>query len=300
MNSTRTFLLVGLLIGQLLSFTSFGQAARRADQIVRNDNTVVEGFISEINETAISYRKSASAQGQQYQIKKSDIRYIRYNNGEVERFDGKANQAAAPRPAVAPTTRSRPAPAQEVTSTRREVAAPVASSSDPRTRFGLTAGAGGGFFTAQSNSSDMGLAFRGGITMEIPLGKKVALVPSVEFLQLSQGKSPNTAGLSYGVGTLAIASLYNDAKPVNLFYSLGLYGAYGVNVSGGGENFSFKDAGFNAFHAGSDVKLGARFSQPFTVYIQSNYGFTSMAPAAGAPLVSQVTFGVGIRYLFGQ
>ncbi|MBO0950442.1 hypothetical protein [Fibrella forsythiae] len=287
MTSTRTLLLVSLLLSQLLHLCCFGQAARRNDEIVRNDNTVIQGLISEINETAIFYRKSTAPQGQQYQVKKSDVRYIRYSNGEVERFDAKS---AKPVPANRPTT------ARNVPITSQ----PAASNSAPRTRFGLTAGAGGGFWMAQSTTSDMGLAIRGGITAEVPLGK-VALAPSVEFLQLTQGKSPATIGLSYAVGTLAIASLYNKEKPVNLFYSVGVFGAYGLNVSGGGESASFKDAGFSAFHAGGDVKLGARFSQELTVYAQGDYGFTSMAPAtAGIPTVSQVTVGLGIRYLFGK
>ena len=310
MSNTRTFLFLSLLMSQFISFVGYSQAARRPDEIVRKDNTIIEGLISEINETAIYYRKPTAPQGQQYQIKKADVRYIKYSNNEVESFEEKASQKAgtARSAGTATTSRSRPEPARNVPSPSR-AAAPAASSSDPHARFGITAGAGGGFFQSSGTNSDMGLVFRGGITAEIPLGSRIALAPSVEFMQLSQGKSPNTAAFSYAVGTLAVASLYNESKPVNLFYSAGVYGAYGVSVSGGGESVSFDEANLNAFHAGGDVKLGARFSQALTVYAQGNYGIMPVQSASTVtvqgikvtvPATTQITFGVGIRYLFGK
>ncbi|WP_375443578.1 hypothetical protein [uncultured Fibrella sp.] len=310
MSNTRTFLLLSLLVSQFMSFVSYGQAARRPDEIVRKDNSIIQGLISEINETAIYYRKTTAPQGQQYQVKKSDVRYIKYSNNEIESFEEKAVKPAstARSASTAPANRTRPEPARNVPGPSR-AAVPAASSSDPHARFGITAGGGGGFFQSSGTSSDMGVAFRAGITAEIPIGSKIALAPSVEFLQLSQGKSPNTAAFNYAVGTLAIASLYNESKPVNLFYSVGVYGAYGVSVSGGGESVSFDEAKLNAFHAGGDVKLGARFSQALTVYAQGSYGIMPVQSASTVtvqgvkvtiPATTQLTFGVGIRYLFGK
>ncbi len=299
MKPTRTLLTLSLLIsGLLLHLTSFGQAVRRPDQIVRYDNTVIEALISEINETAVSYRKIAAPQGPVYQVKKTDVSYVRYANGDVERFDGKGAKA---NPATRTATPARNQPMARQTAPDRP--APNASSTDTKTRFGLTAGGGGGLFLipAPGKNSDMGLSLRGGLTAEIPLGKHVGFAPSVEYLRFSQSVGTVTTALNYGVVTLAIVPLYNDAKPINLFYSLGVYGAYGLNITGAGESTSFKDAEVTAIHAGGDIKLGVRFSQAFTVYAQGDYGFMTMD---GSPTnkanITQVTFGGGIRYLFGK
>ncbi|MEZ0485633.1 hypothetical protein [Fibrella aquatica] len=299
MKKLRTLLSLSLLLTSLFSqLISLGQASRRPDQIVLYNNTVIEGLISEINETLVVYRKVSAPQGARFQVKKSEVDHVRYANNDIERFDGKGNKATPAKRTAAPVASAKkPVSARDVPVRQAQ---PQAADADNRTRFGLTLGAGGGLWMAEGESSDMGLAFRGGITAEIPLGSSVALAPSVEFMQLSQGESPSTVALNYGVATLAIASLYKPGRSVNLFYSAGVYGAYGINITANGESATFDEANFSPLHVGAELKLGARFSPAFTVYGQGNYGITSMISVSGAPAVSQVTFGVGLRYLFGQ
>lgn len=297
MKYARIFLTMSLVLSSLFAqLTSFGQTTRRPDQIVRYDNTVIEALISEINETSIAYRKVAAPQGPIYQVKKSDVSYVRYTNGDVERFDGKGKASPNARPAPTPG-RNQPVARQAAP------AAPKASSTDPKTRFGVTVGGGGGLFLipAPGKNSDMGLSLRGGLTAEIPLSKRIGFAPSIEYLRFSQSVGTVTTALNYGVVTLAIVPLYNDAKPINLFYSLGVYGAYGLNITGSGESISFKDAEVTAIHAGGDVKLGVRFSQALTIYAQGDYGFMTMdGSTTNKANITQVTFGGGIRYFFGK
>ncbi|MBO0936703.1 outer membrane beta-barrel protein [Fibrella sp. HMF5335] len=293
MKQLRTLLTLTLVVsGLLASLTGFGQANRRPDQIVRYDNTVIDALISEIDETSVSYRKTSAPQGALYRVKKSEISYVRYTNGEVERFDGKGAKTTPARPTAMVASRTQPAARL----------APVARANEAKTRFGLTVGGGAGLFLSSVVNSDMGMALRGGLTAEIPLGSSIALAPSVEFLRFSRTESKITTALNYGVVTLAIVPLYKEGKSVNLFYSLGAYGAYGINITAEGESASFKELGVSTFHAGGDLKLGARFSQALTIYAQGDYGFTTMAADApkGAPQVTQATFGLGIRYLFGN
>ena len=300
MKNNRILLIASLLIGVLVAhLTSFSQAVRRPDQIVRYDNTVIEALISEINETSIAYRKVAAPQGPLYQVKKTEVSYVRYTNGDVERFDGKGAKPTAKPLSNATAIASRKQPAAPARS------APKASSGDVHTRFGITVGGGGGFWRYEKENSDMALSLRGGITAEIPLGSRIALAPSVEFLRFSRKEGAVTTALNFGVVTLAIVPLYNEAKSVNLFYSIGGYGAYGINVTGDGESASFKDSFLSPIHVGADLKLGARFSQNLTVYAQGDYGITTMidkslSSALAVPTVSQVTFGVGLRYFFGK
>ena len=301
MKQIRTFLTISLVtLSLLVSLTGFGQANRRPDQIVRYDNTVIDALISEIDETSIAYRKTTAPQGALYRVKKSEISYVRYTNGEVERFDGKGAKAGpAARPTVA--TASRTQPAARPSAPQKALASP----GDVKTRIGLTVGGGGGFWRAESENSDMALSLRGGITAEIPLGRRIGLAPSAEFLRFSRKEGAVTTALNFGVVTLAIVPLYNKAKPVGLFYSIGAYGAYGINATGDGESVSFKNAGLSPIHVGADLKLGARFSQNLTIYAQGDYGLTTMVDkslsgAFGIPNIAQVTFGIGLRYLAGH
>ena len=109
MKKLRNLFVLSLVLSGLFSqYTSLGQTTRRPDQIVLYNNTVIEGLISEINETMVFYRKAASPQGTKYQIEKTKVDYVRYANNDVERFDGKDNKALPAKRAAAPTTRARP------------------------------------------------------------------------------------------------------------------------------------------------------------------------------------------------
>ena len=80
-----TRLLAGLL---LLTATAHGQTAtRKPDLIVKRDNTAIEAVINEIEEAAITYRRFSAPTGQLYRIEKAKLKYIRYGNGDMEKFD---------------------------------------------------------------------------------------------------------------------------------------------------------------------------------------------------------------------
>ncbi|AQG81618.1 hypothetical protein [Spirosoma montaniterrae] len=80
--------------------------ARRPDQIVKLDNSVIEVIINEIDETGVSYRLFGNASGPVSRINKTDISYIRYTNGDVERFAQTPAATAVAKPAQ---TLTRPA-----------------------------------------------------------------------------------------------------------------------------------------------------------------------------------------------
>ncbi len=79
------YLLAGLL---LLTATTYGQTTtRKPDLIVKKDNTAIEAVINEIEEAAITYRRFSAPTGQLYRIDKAKLKYIRYANGDMEKFD---------------------------------------------------------------------------------------------------------------------------------------------------------------------------------------------------------------------
>jgi hypothetical protein len=93
-----TRILAGLL---LLTATAFGQTTtRKPDLIVKRDNTAIEAVINEIEEAAITYRRFSAPTGQLYRIDKAKLKYIRYANGDVEKFDepALAGKSTSPKP----------------------------------------------------------------------------------------------------------------------------------------------------------------------------------------------------------
>lgn len=93
-----TRLLAGLL---LLTATAYGQATtRKPDLIVKRDNTAIEAVINEIEETAITYRRFSAPTGQLYRIEKAKLKYVRYGNGDMEKFDepALAGTSTSPKP----------------------------------------------------------------------------------------------------------------------------------------------------------------------------------------------------------
>jgi Outer membrane protein beta-barrel domain len=107
--------IAGLLLLLTVSFTTYGQTpARKADLIVKKDNTAIEAVINEIEETAVTYRRFSAPTGQLYRIEKAKLKYIRYGNGDIEKFD---------EPVVATSTApTRPASTQQPTGAGRSSA----------------------------------------------------------------------------------------------------------------------------------------------------------------------------------
>ena len=123
-----THLLAGLL---LLTITTYGQTtARKPDLIVKKDNTAIEAVINEIEETAITYRRFSAPTGQLYRIDKAKLKYIRYANGDMEKFDD---------PALAGTSTA-PKPTQSSGAGRSSAPASTQSSSSGTQRPGSTNG----------------------------------------------------------------------------------------------------------------------------------------------------------------
>ena len=105
-------------------------AAVAQDLIVRTDSTRIEARVTEVSPETVRYKRFSNPDGPTYVLPVAGIDYIRYANGETDRFRQPA--APAPAPAVAapvPGTPAAPAPAPDA-----PVAAPApasATASDP-------------------------------------------------------------------------------------------------------------------------------------------------------------------------
>lgn len=92
-------------------------AAVAQDLIVRTDSTRIEARVTEVSPETVRYKRFSNPDGPTYVLPVAGIDYIRYANGETDRF----RQPAAPAPAPdAPVAVPAPAPAPAP-----EVAAPV-------------------------------------------------------------------------------------------------------------------------------------------------------------------------------
>lgn len=105
-------------------------AAVAQDLIVRTDSTRIEARVTEVSPETVRYKRFSNPDGPTYVLPVAGIDYIRYANGETDRFRQPA--APAPAPAVAapvPGTPAAPAPVPDA-----PVAVPTpasATSSDP-------------------------------------------------------------------------------------------------------------------------------------------------------------------------
>lgn len=105
-------------------------AAVAQDLIVRTDSTRIEARVTEVSPETVRYKRFSNPDGPTYVLPVAGIDYIRYANGETDRFRQPA--APAPAPAVAapvPGTPAAPAAAPDA-----PVAVPTpasATSSDP-------------------------------------------------------------------------------------------------------------------------------------------------------------------------
>ena len=105
-------------------------AAVAQDLIVRTDSTRIEARVTEVSPETVRYKRFSNPDGPTYVLPVAGIDYIRYANGETDRFRQPA--APAPAPAVAapvPGTPAVPAPAPDA-----PVAVPTpasATASDP-------------------------------------------------------------------------------------------------------------------------------------------------------------------------
>lgn len=99
-------------------------AAVAQDLIVRTDSTRIEARVTEVSPETVRYKRFSNPNGPTYVLPVAGIDYIRYANGETDRFRQPA--APAPAPAVAapvPGTPAAPAPAPDA-----PVAAPTPAS----------------------------------------------------------------------------------------------------------------------------------------------------------------------------
>lgn len=99
-------------------------AAVAQDLIVRTDSTRIEARVTEVSPETVRYKRFSNPDGPTYVLPVAGIDYIRYANGETDRFRQPA--APAPAPAVAapvPGTPAAPAPAPDA-----PVAAPTPAS----------------------------------------------------------------------------------------------------------------------------------------------------------------------------
>ena len=96
----------------LLLAAFFGAASAAAqDLIVRNDSTRVETRVIEITPEKISYKRFSNPDGPTYVLPVADIHYIRYANGEVDRFTVPAVSEAPTAPAASAVPAAQAVPA---------------------------------------------------------------------------------------------------------------------------------------------------------------------------------------------
>lgn len=103
-------------------------AAVAQDLIVRTDSTRIEARVTEVSPETVRYKRFSNPDGPTYVLPVAGIDYIRYANGETDRF----RQPAAPTPA--PDAPVAGAPAAPAPAPDAPVAAPTpasATSSDP-------------------------------------------------------------------------------------------------------------------------------------------------------------------------
>lgn len=72
--------------------------ARAQDLIVRTDSSRIEARVTEIAPETVRYKRFSNPDGPTYVVPTGEVAYIRYANGEVDRFAPAAAQTAAPRP----------------------------------------------------------------------------------------------------------------------------------------------------------------------------------------------------------
>lgn len=105
-------------------------AAVAQDLIVRTDSTRIEARVTEVSPETVRYKRFSNPDGPTYVLPVAGIDYIRYANGETDRF----RQPAAPAPAPAVAAPVAGAPAAPAPAPDAPVAAPTpasATSSDP-------------------------------------------------------------------------------------------------------------------------------------------------------------------------
>lgn len=93
-------------------------AAVAQDMIVRTDSTRIEARVTEVSPETVRYKRFSNPDGPTYVLPVAGIDYIRYANGETDRFRQPAAPAPAPAPAPevaapVPGTPAAPAPAPD-------------------------------------------------------------------------------------------------------------------------------------------------------------------------------------------
>ncbi|QRR02854.1 hypothetical protein [Dyadobacter sandarakinus] len=83
LSSTIVFIFV-MLLGAL---TTQAQNARKPDVINLRNNTKLEVFIHEVDDSAVKYKKLTDPEGPLFTVRKNEIASIQYGNGEVETFE---------------------------------------------------------------------------------------------------------------------------------------------------------------------------------------------------------------------
>lgn len=118
--------LTALLLAALFCTT----AAEAQDLIVKRDSTRVEANVSEIAPETVRYKRFSNPDGPTYVVPVAEIAYIRFRNGETERFVSAAPAAPAAIPAT-PLTPATPvrtetpaAPARPAEEARPEAGQP--------------------------------------------------------------------------------------------------------------------------------------------------------------------------------
>jgi len=326
MNPARFTLLSRFTLALLLSLALHQSAlaqARKADQIVKLDNSAIEAAINEIDETSVSYRRFSNPTGPVYRIAKSEIKYILYANGEMEKFSElKTTPAVASK--KSPPAAGKKAPVDAPTRTVAETApAEKFASAEPRRQaapsnpLSVSVGAGLSLLSTSgggtSVASDPLLSFRAGVSKTFSLFSFIALMPTLEIARMGGvvdvGSIKYTTSVFYGQLSLPILFRTPDRGGIRFFGGAGPYLAVAaLGTRSDGENsvamkFSKDEDGLQRLHFGIGGQAGVGLPRmPLSVYGYYTLSLSNLAYANGVgnATLSLNSFGAGIRYDLGR
>jgi len=76
----------------IIAIVFYFNALHAQDVIIKMDGSVIQGTVTEVNESDLKYIKADSPGGPAYSISKDKVFSVNYANGVVEKFKGKAVQ----------------------------------------------------------------------------------------------------------------------------------------------------------------------------------------------------------------
>lgn len=316
-----TFLFVlgftGFTYGQTTQPKTPGRSANtvanhRPDVLTRIDNTTTEVIVVEIDDKVISYRKSSNPTGPLYRIPRTEVKSIRYDNGEVEQFTKVSPPVAAPRQPVAPRLGAR-YPVARPPVKKPAIVRRVA----PREAlFGITGGVGLSNLRTSANDQTIStnglLAYRIGAfsRLSIEPSNRFSVMPSLEYVLMGAKQKGGNSNAKFHYGMLTVPVAYqafgtNDLRFVATFGPYVGY-AFSGSTSDGTTSapieFNTGTGGIKRIQYGLTATAGVRLKTlaVFAYYTQ-NLGNLLNDGVGGDQAKTKIkAYGLGVRVPVGQ